>query len=117
MAPSKVRRPEPIAAPRDTLEVERIAGPAVGPTVVAAPRTPSAKWPCGCGEQVPLEQSVCPVCGSAFLQDLTVAAESRRGAHRTGLRWPQSRRAGLALAGGIGIVIAVAVPLLLALIG
>jgi transposase len=65
-----------------------------------------------------MEQSECPVCGSAFLADLAGAANGRHraGAHG-GLRWPAARGPRLALAGLVAAVIAVGLPLLLAVLG
>ncbi len=64
---------------------------------------------------MPILESTCPACGSEFLADLGTA---RAGRHRSsGWRWPASRGASLALAGVLAVVLAVGLPLLLALVG
>jgi hypothetical protein len=85
------------------------------PVAGERPTAADPVWPCQCGTLVPMAESSCPSCGRAFLGDLSSTATPR---HRTGGgRWPTSRAASLLLAGVIALVLAVGLPLLLALLG
>jgi hypothetical protein len=77
-----------------------------------------AGWPCtGCGVVVALDLTVCPSCGAAFLGRLAGDSGRHRSSSRTDpiSRLPRPARlvAGLVL----GALLAVLVPVLLALVG
>jgi len=91
---------------------------------------PSAGWPCGCGTLVALDQNDCHACGKPFLAELRVATEVQgipgvlgpdNGRHRRGGRFARqlqaSRKLRLTFGAFIALVVAVAVPGIIALFG
>jgi hypothetical protein len=86
-----------------------------GPAPATGPSDADVRWPCGCGAEVTLNQPTCPACGSEFLG----ALRNEGGRHRRGADGPRirSRAARLSLAGLLALVLAVAIPVLLALVG
>jgi hypothetical protein len=75
-----------------------------------------AGWPCAiCSLLVPLDAEVCPSCGASFFQILQ--ADAARQAPPAGVIMRLPRAARLAAAVVLSLVLAVLVPLLLALFG
>lgn len=88
-------------------------------TAPAAPAGSKALgWPCLCGNQVGFDQDECPACGSPFLGDLRGENDGR---HRVkgefSARWNESRVFRFVVAGGVAFLVAVVIPVLLALLG
>lgn len=75
------------------------------------------RWPCRCGMSVPIETDVCPACGSLFLEDVREVPAGRHRGGKSGLLLSGSRRMRLTLAGVFAALLAVGIPLLLALLG
>jgi hypothetical protein len=97
---------------------------ATAPTSPASAQADPAadlRWPCACGTSVEFDQDACPVCGSPFLGDLREGASGRhRGGAANGMfahRWSSSRTFRFVTSGGIALLLAVGVPVLLALFG
>lgn len=52
----------------DPVPAAALAPAAVLPGVVAVAEAPAPTWPCsGCDQRVPLEETTCPHCGTAFM--------------------------------------------------
>jgi hypothetical protein len=106
-----------LAPDAEVVDAEVVESPPKAPRQAPAPSDLAAemRWPCGCGAAVTLNQATCPACGSEFLG----ALRADGGRHRRGAGGPRirSRAARLSLAGLLALVLAVAIPLLLALVG
>lgn len=83
---------------------------------MAAPAT--GTWPCSsCSAAVPLDLSACPACGAAFLSRIAGDGGRHRSSDAGGGLARMSRSARIATGLGIGVLIAVVVPVLLSLLG
>jgi hypothetical protein len=86
--------------------------------VTSTDTSDTATWPCTqCSARVPLELSACPDCGAAFLARLAGDGGRHRSSTENGGLTRVSRPARLVAGLVFGVLVAVLVPLLLALFG
>jgi hypothetical protein len=75
-------------------------------------------WPCSCGTDVAFEVAMCPTCGRTFLGELRgIDDPQRRGPAWLSTYLDASRSIRLAIAGTFALLVAIAIPGLIALFG
>lgn len=109
--------PEPVPAPAATAHTAAAAEDAsLYPQITAASfEPPATSWPCAqCGAQVPMSSDVCAACGAGFLAAGTLPT----------LRLPlvgdlstRSKAQRFAIAGAVGLGVAVVLVAIIALLG
>ena len=77
----------------------------------------AVSWPCTCGNAVPLEENICPDCGSKFLEKLQEGADGKHRRHAERSWWPKTRGPRIALALTIALLVGMGVPMFLSLLG
>jgi predicted amidophosphoribosyltransferase len=102
--------PEPEPEPEPVPVPVQVSAAVAGPPAVVTSEEPNS-WPCTrCRAAVPFDADTCPMCGSSFLAGLRDTARHR------GERSRSSRPVRLALATFVALLLAFALPLLVALL-